>query len=91
MYILRNECLSYNSIKDETIYVAGEKTELASEMKKNDNFFGVLTYNETPRKVHTIKKGKLDERDSRTGLDVPSVTKVKDGLMNMNAFIELLQ
>jgi hypothetical protein len=91
MCILKNECLSYNNIKDETIFVAGEKTELASEMKKNDYFFGVLTDNETPRKVYTIKKGKLDERDSHTGLDVPSVTKVKDGLMTMNAFVELVQ
>ena len=59
-------------------------------MKKNKYYFGVLTDNRTLGKVYTFNKGELDERDSHTGLDVPTVIKVNDGDMTMDAFVKLI-
>ncbi|MDC0576041.1 hypothetical protein OAO51_05005 [Nitrosomonadaceae bacterium] len=88
--ILSDECPSYQSIKDEDIYVSGNKANLELHMKQDDLFFGVLTDGNTPRQVYTLQRNKLSERDTHSGLDLSTDIKIADGLLTVAQLVRQL-
>lgn len=88
--ILRDECPAYQSIKDEDIFVSDDISTLESKMERNGLFFGIKTDNGTPRKVYTFQNGKFLERDSHSGLDLPTTITVGDGKLTIDEFVDLL-
>jgi hypothetical protein len=85
--ILRNECISYQAIKNEKIYVSNTQKELKEQMIKHNLFYGVLTEKLTPRKVHVLEGNNFSERDSHSGLDISVKTKIKAGLYDFDTFV----
>lgn len=88
--ILRTECLSYQSIKDEDIFVSDNLDELKENLIKLNLFYGVYTSSETPRKVYVLQKKDLIERDSHSGLDIAKSVHVSSGKINLNDFVEFV-
>jgi len=86
---LRNQCLSYSKIKDETIYVSDNEVDLKSNMQDLELFYGVHTVNNTPRTVYTLEgtTKSFKERDSHTGLGVEIETKIPNGSLTVDAFV----
>lgn len=88
--ILKDECLSYQDIKDENIYISDDIVSLESNMREFDLFFGVHTDNGTPRQVYVLQRKKFTERDSHSGLDISSTTIIPNGLSTVDTFVRLL-
>ena len=88
--ILKDECIGYQAIKNEDIYISDDKALLESSMKASGLFFGVYTNKGTPRQVYTLECGKFMERDSHSGLAVSATTKVDNGQSTVDAFINSL-
>ncbi|WP_419234340.1 hypothetical protein [Aliarcobacter cryaerophilus] len=87
---LRDECISYQSIKNTNIIINDNLNQLKLQMINNQTFFGVLTDNHTPRKVYTLKRNDIELRDSHSGLTLSSNISIPNGTYNINAFISLL-
>ena len=87
---LHPHCPSYQSIKNSTIVVDDNLINLEKRMNSTDSFFGILTDAKTPRKVYTKGKVGIDERDSHSGLDIPSQTKIDNRRMTIEQFRLLL-
>lgn len=88
--ILTNECLSYQAIKNEDIYISDNKALLESNMRSSNLFFGVYTDNGIPRQVYVLQGGKFIERDTHSGLDISTSTIVHNGTLTVDNFISLL-
>lgn len=88
--VLRKECLSYQSIKGEDIFIADDLGVLKENLCNFGLFYGVYTSGGTPRKVYVLHKNNLIERDSHSGLDIPKSVHVPVGRMNLNDFVELI-
>ncbi len=88
--ILKNECISYQNIKNENIYISDNKTLLEQKMRENDLFFGIYTDSGTPRQVYVLQSNKFVERDSHSGLDISTSTIIKNGLLKLDTFVKSL-
>lgn len=88
--ILRNECLSYQAIKNELIYVCDNKINLELNVTQQKMFFGVLAEQGTPRKVFVMQKNKFTERDSHSGLEISKSKIVPYGSYKLDDFIKLV-
>jgi len=88
--ILRKECLAYQSISNENIYISDNKKLLEIQMRAADLFFGVYTDNGTPRQIYVLQGNDFTERDTHSGLNVPIATTVANGQTTVDAFIRSL-
>jgi len=88
--ILKDECLSFQSIKDEAIYVSDDLTSLKDNLKKLNLFYGIYTNQGTPRKVYVMQNNKFSERDSHSGLDIPKSLLIPNGKIKLDDFIRLI-
>ncbi len=87
---LRNECISYQNIKNTNIIINDNLNQLKSQMLNNQTFFGILLENNTPRKVYTLKRNDIELRDSHSGLTLSSNIIMQNGTHTINNFISLL-
>lgn len=88
--VLKNECLSFQSIKEEDIYVSDDLTSLKNNLQKLNLFYGVQTNQGTPRRVYVMQNNKFSERDSHSGLDISQSLLVPNGKINLNDFVRLI-
>lgn len=88
--ILTNECLSYQNIKNENIYISDNKASLESNMRSSKLFFGVHTDHGVPRQVYVLQGKKFTERDSHSGLAISTNTIVPNGTLTIDAFVRSL-
>ncbi len=89
--VLTEECISYQSIKNDDIFISDDIQNLKRDTIKNELFYGVLTEHKTPRKVYTKKGRNIEERDSHSGLSISSNIQVDNGRYTIEEFINLLQ
>lgn len=88
---LKNECISYQKIKNDLIVVDNDLNLLKQTMINRNNYmFGILTENLTPRKVFTLKKQTLELRDSHSGLSIDSSKNIQKGIYTIDNLIALL-
>ena len=87
---LRNECISYQNIKNTNIIINDDLNQLKLHMVNNETFFGVLSDNYTPRKVYTLKRNNIELRDSHSGLSLSSNVVIQNGTYTIETFISLL-
>ena len=87
---LRNECISYQNIKNTNIIINDDLNQLKLQMVNNETFFGVLSDNYTPRKVYTLKRNNIELRDSHSGLSLSSNVVIQNGTYTIETFISLL-
>lgn len=88
--ILRNECLSYQAIKNENIYISDNKTSLESHMRSSGLFFGVYTNHGTPRQAYVLQGGNFIEKDTHSGLDISTTITIANGPSTVDNFVSLL-
>jgi len=87
---LQSECISYQNIKNEIIYISDDLNSLETSMVTLNIFFGVYTDKGTPRKVYVMPTSKLTERDNHSGLEIPASTKINNGSLTVDTFIKSL-
>lgn len=88
--ILRNQCVSYQTIKDDDIYISNSLVRLENYIRRHNLSYGILTKNSTPRTVYIIKANTFKEIDSHSGLDVSSSITVNNGRTTVDNLVNLL-
>lgn len=88
--VLREECLSYQSIRDQSIYVSDNKEKILEEMIENEFLLGIKSESGTPRKVYALKDEGLVERDFHSGLEISSNARVSEGSYSVQGLIDQL-
>ena len=62
-------------ISDEIVVVSDSEEFMKTKMIDDSSRFGVLTDNETPRKVFILENRKIVLRDEHSGLKVSTIVK----------------
>ena len=88
--ILREECLSYKAIRDQSVYISDNKNTMEEKIKENSCAFGIHSDSGTPRRVYDLIKNKAVERDSHSGLDLSSQLSLSEGIYTVDQIIEAL-
>jgi hypothetical protein len=88
--VLRNECLSFQRIRNQNIYVSDSESKILQKMIEDSLIFGIKSENKTPRKVFTKKNNQLVARDFHSGLDLSSAKQIDEGIYSVEDFINQL-
>lgn len=87
---LKNECISYQNIQNTDVIINDSLNQLREQMVNNQTFFGILSENNTPRKVYTLKRNEIELRDSHSGLTLSSNIIIQNDTHTIENFINLL-